>query len=273
MSGMRDNFKPVVGVLAQVCWACAVVAVALAPLTAGANNLRQEAILPADDGLDPAQAVLVLNDDAIAEMTLIGSPVRDDDVGFTFIIVGTDGCRFRATFWGSAPSVGMSRTCDWEEWVAENTRVVSPGDLVVPMWEIPEFLQGFFENGHYDPDNGDPDPNDDIPPPEDFVEIENECGRAAIVAVASLVGCGASAYLAFGTGGLGAVVAVAACAIALTATIDALAECEDYPEAIGVNWDMMGDWVMTHDQFTPADVQDIYGFVDPEQFLHAVCGR
>ena len=246
---------------------------ALAPLTANAN-LKQEAILPADDGLDPAQAVLLIEEDAITEMSLIGSPVRDDDIGFTFIIRATDGCRFRATFWGSAPSTAYSRTCDWEEWLAENTRVVGPGDQVVPMWEIPEFLQGFFGNGYYDPDGGDNDPYDTLPTPEEFVDVETDkCGRAALLSVASIAGCAGATWFAFGTGGMGIVVAASACTIALLATIDALEECEDYPESIGINWDMMGQWVMTHDQYTPIDVQDVYGFVDPEQFLDKVCGR
>ena len=119
---------------------------------------------PPEDPDEEVLAVPMLDDDRLASFELTGFTYHEDKgVGFVTRIEGVDGCRFRATLWEFAPAVGMSRdrSCDWSAWVEENTRMVDASQ-VLPVWELPAFLQGWAEDGHYEPGDGDDPPAENL---------------------------------------------------------------------------------------------------------------
>ncbi|MDP7114091.1 MAG: hypothetical protein QGH45_19120 [Myxococcota bacterium] len=233
--------------------------------------------------VDPEQEVLavpMLDDDRLASFELTGFTYQEDKgLGFVTRIEGVDGCSFRATLWEFAPAVGMSRdrSCDWSTWVEENTRMVAAGQ-VLPIWELPAFLQGWYEDGHYDPDGGDSPPADNIPSLKDRVEEEvtniSECSLAQIAFTGSTLVCVGSTWAAFQfggptnpIGGSATVIAVGSCTLALGSLLAALHYCYGLP-VDGVNLEGMTEYLETHDMFLDVvDVEDFMEFVDVEQIV------
>lgn len=232
---------------------------------------------------DPDQEVLavpMLDDDRLASFELTGFTHHEDKgVGFVTRIEGVDGCRFRATLWEFAPAVGMSRdrSCDWSTWVEENTTMVD-ASLALPIWELPAFLEGWYEDGHYDPDDGDSPPAENFPSLKDRVEDEvtniSDCSLAQIALAGGTLVCAGSGWAAiqFGgptnpVGGSATVIAVGSCTLAVGSLFAALHYCYGLP-LDGVDLEGMTQYLEAHDMILDvADVQDFLEFVDVQQFV------
>ncbi len=249
---------------------------------AGADVIAQAAPLvePADD---PDQEVLVvpmLDDDRLAAFELTGFTYHEDKgLGFVTRIEGVDGCRFRATLWEFAPAVGMSRdrSCDWSLWVEENTRMVDASH-VLPVWELPAFLEGWYGEGHYDPDGGDGPPADGIPSLKDRVEDEvtniSDCSLAMIALGGGTLVCAGSSWLALGfagptnpIGGATTAIAVGSCTLAVGSLFAVLEYCYGLP-VDGIDMETMTQYLEAQEMFVDvSDVEDFLQFVDVEQLV------
>jgi hypothetical protein len=254
----------------------------LLALPAGAAVIAQAGpiVEPPADLYEEVLAVPMLDDDRLASFELTGFTYREDKgLGFVTRIEGVDGCRFRATLWEFAPAVGMSRdrSCDWSTWVEENTRMVD-ANQVLPIWELPAFLQGWYEGGHHDPDADGGSPADRIQSLKDRVEEEgtniSDCSLSMIALGGGTLVCTGSAFLALGFGGptnpVGAApttIAIGSCMLAVGSLLAVLEFCYGLP-VDGVDMESMTQFLEVHEMIVDVtDVEDFMEFVNVEQLV------
>lgn len=260
--------------------AVAIMGVSAQPARADLIGQADPIVERPDDGLREELLVPMLDEERLVSLELVAFTYREDKgLGLVTRIEGVDGCRFRATLWEFAPAVGMSRdrTCDWSVWLAENTRMTDP-DVVLPFWELPEYLNGFIDGGHYDPDGGDGPPGGRIPSLKDRIgdEVVNvsDCALAAISLAGSGLVCGGSTYIALGFGGptnpVGAAptaIAIGSCILAAGSLAAVLEYCYGLPME-GFDMEGLIEYLQVQDMLVDvADVQDFMEFMDLEQFL------
>lgn len=234
-----------------------------------------------DDGEEEVLVVPMLDDEQLASFELVGFTYREDQgLGLVTRIEGVDGCRFRATLWEFAPAVGMSRdrSCDWATWVDENTRMVDP-DRILPLWELPEYLEGYYGGGHYDPDGGDGPPADQIPSIKERIadEIQGgsaECTLASLGLAGGALLCDGTVFDGIGFGALAgpasgswAPLAIGVCTLSIASYAAVLQFCYDQPvEALDL--DAMARFLEAHEMLLDVgDVEDFLQFVDVEQLV------